>query len=129
MTTETEVILLTLLLGLVHLSIGAAIRVSQQGLFPLAGPRDNLPPVSGIYGPRAERANANFKETLPWALALLLLVQMTGVANETTAMGAWIYLCARVAYLPLYVFGVFLVRTLAWAASLAGMLMIAWPLL
>lgn len=125
MTTETEVLLLTLLLGLVHLSIGAAIRVKQQGLFPLAGPRDNLPPVSGIYGPRAERANANFKETLPWALALLILVQITSTANEYTAIGAWIYFWARVAYVPLYVFGVPLMRTLAWAVALGGLGLIA----
>ncbi|MGH8459286.1 MAG: MAPEG family protein, partial [Nevskiales bacterium] len=88
-------------------------------------PRDDLPPVSGVYGPRAERANVNFKETLPWALALLLLVQMTGAVNEYTAMGAWIYFWSRVAYLPLYVFGVPLVRTLAWAIALGGLGLIA----
>ncbi|MGH8453217.1 MAG: MAPEG family protein [Nevskiales bacterium] len=125
MTTETLVLLLTLLLGLVHLSVGATIRVKQQGLFPLAGPRDDLPPVGGVFGPRAERANTNFKETLPWALALLLLVQMTGTANTYTAMGAWIYFWSRVAYLPLYVFGVPLVRTLAWAIALGGLGLIA----
>lgn len=125
MTTETEVLLLTLLLGFVHLSIGAAIRVKQQGLFPLAGPRDDLPPVSGVYGPRAERANTNFKETLPWVLALLILVQITGTANEYTAMGAWIYFLARVAYVPLYVFGVPLLRTFSWGVALGGLVLIA----
>ena len=125
MTTETEVLLLTLLLGFVHLSIGATIRVYQQGFFPLLGPRDNMPPVGGIIGPRAERANINFKETLPWALALLILVQVTGKANADSAMGAWIYLSGRAVYLPMYVFGIPGLRTLAWAVSLGGLGLIA----
>ena len=35
-------------------------------------------------------------------------------------MGVILYLGGRIAYLPLYAFGVFLVRSLAWNVALAG---------
>ena len=128
MTTETCVLLWTLLLALTYLGIPASMRTFKVGLGPLAGSRDNVPAVDSIFYQRACRANENLKETLPWILALLVLVQVAGVANETTACGAWLYLGARVVYWPLYYFGVPYLRTVAWAASMAGIVMVAWPL-
>jgi uncharacterized MAPEG superfamily protein len=42
--------------------------------------------------------------------------------------GAWVFLIARVLYVPIYMSGVSVVRTLTWAAGLAGLLMMAGPL-
>ena len=42
--------------------------------------------------------------------------------SAQTAIGAQIYLWARVAYLPVYVIGIPYLRTLVWAASLWGIL-------
>lgn len=125
MTPETTVILLTLILAFISLGIPAVIRVANVGIGPLLGSRDNIPPVDSVYFQRADRANQNLKETLPWALALLILVQVTEQANATTAMGAWLYFGARSLYLPLYIFGVPVARTLAWAAALVGLVFIA----
>jgi len=128
MKPEVTVILLTVAFGVVHLFLPAAIWIMQNGLMAGMGPRDGAEPVEGNMGQRAARANANFHETLPFALALLLLVLVMGKANGTSAMGAWIYFGARVVYLPLYLFGVPVVRTLVWATSLVGLLMVAMPL-
>lgn len=128
MSTETTVLLLVLGLAFLHLGIPAVIRVMHVGLFPLAGSRDGVPYPDSVYYQRSDRANNNFKETLPWALALLILVQVLGVTNETSACGAWLYLSARAAYLPLYIFGVPWFRSLVWFVALAGIVMIGWPL-
>jgi uncharacterized MAPEG superfamily protein len=43
--------------------------------------------------------------------------------------GAQLYFWARVAYLPLYVFGVAFVRTLAWTVATLGIVLILLSLL
>ncbi len=125
MTPETTVFLLTLILGAIHIGIGSIIRIIEVGPLALLGPRDDLPPRTNKFGLRGERANTNFKETLPWALGLLLLVQLTDHANGVSATGAWLYFWARAIYLPLYVLGTPFVRSIAFGASLVGMGMIA----
>lgn len=130
MGTELLVLLLTLVLGLIHLGIPSFFRVQEVGNNTLVGARDNLPDIQNVKGQRANRANANFKETLPWALALLVLAQtLPGKANSMTAMGAWIYFGARCVYLPLYILGVPVARTLAFGVSLAGLTIIALQLM
>lgn len=69
------------------------------------------------------------RETLPWALGLLILVQVTGSAGAIAATGAWVYFCARVAYLPLYLLGVQWLRTIAWFVSLFGLATLVYALI
>ena len=45
------------------------------------------------------------------------------------AIGAWLWLGARVAYLPLYAFGVRYLRSLAFIVSAVGLLLILRPAL
>lgn len=129
MSAEILILLLLPILGSVHFMAGGGIpRILEQGwaaTFWTA--RDNLPAFSHKYSQRMERANENFKETLPYAIALLLLVQVLGVGSEFTAAGAWIYFGARVAYIPIYLFGIPLVRSFIWVVSIAGLVMVAWP--
>lgn len=129
MNAETTVILLTLVLAFIHLGIPPIFRMREVGIMPLAGGRDGVPTVQHRLGQRAERANHNFKESLPWALSILLLVQVVGVTNDMTATGAWLYVISRAIYLPMYVFGIPFLRTLAWFASIVGIGVMAWQLL
>ena len=46
-----------------------------------------------------------------------------------TALGAQLYFWARVVYVPLYLAGIPYLRSLAWAVSVAGVLMVLAPLL
>ena len=78
---------------------------------------------------RTTRAQANFLETFPIAIVALLGVVIAERTSSTTALGGWIWLGARVIYLPLYMAGVPIVRTLVWAASMVGLAMVLWPLL
>ena len=129
MTTETLIVFLTFILALVHYLLPAGFLIPGNGLVALAGSRDSIVvPKSPVYE-RATRALVNFKETVPWAIGLLILVQVTGDANAATATGGWLYLLGRVAYLPLYLTGVPWLRTFAWVASIVGLCMVALQLL
>lgn len=107
-------------LGLVHIVLASHAASLQRGYRWSAGPRDEpLPPLGGIAG-RLARANANFLETFPFFAAGILAVLATGANSSWSRWGVMLYLGGRIAYLPLYAFGVFLVRSLAWNVSLAG---------
>jgi uncharacterized MAPEG superfamily protein len=78
---------------------------------------------------RAMRAQANFQETFPIAIVALLGVVLANRTSEWTALGGWIWLGARVVYLPLYAAGVPVVRTIVWTIGMVGLGMVIWPLL
>lgn len=128
MTTETLIILLTFVLALVHYLLPPVFLIPANGLAALGGARDDLVKPRNVVFERAGRALVNFRETLPWAIGLLTLVQVTGDANAATATGGWLYLVARGAYLPLYLTGVPWLRSIAWCGSIAGLCLIAWQL-
>jgi uncharacterized MAPEG superfamily protein len=93
------------------------------------GARDeSVPPVAPLTG-RLMRAQANFEETLPIAIIALLGVVIANRTNGSTALGGWIWLGARAAYLPIYAAGLPVIRTIAFGISLAGLVMVIWPLL
>ena len=129
MTPETSVFMLTVVIGFVHILVSDVIQTRIHGIREMVGARDSFRPADNVYLGRARRANDNFRETAPWALGLLIMVQVAGVAGTATATGAWLYLVARVLYLPLYLFGVPWLRTLAWTVSLVGIAMMLVPLL
>ena len=52
--------------------------------------------------------------THPFLLGSLVLCALAGRHNWATIWGAQIYLAARLLYLPLYAFGVPVLRTLVW---------------
>jgi uncharacterized MAPEG superfamily protein len=91
------------------------------------GPRDN-PPAQTRLGGRADRALTNMQEALPVFLALALLNQIMGSA-ALALTGATVFLVARVLYVPVYLAGVMLLRTLIWAASIVGLVLMVVPLL
>jgi uncharacterized MAPEG superfamily protein len=52
----------------------------------------------------------------------------TGHTGGIGAIGAIIWLLARIAYLPIYLAGIIYVRTAIWAVSIIGLLMMLWRL-
>lgn len=92
------------------------------------GPRDLQPPLT-VVGGRAERALANLQEALPVFLALALMNMIVGTAAATALTGGWVFLVARVLYVPAYLSGVPVLRTLIWVVSWVGLVMMLIPLL
>ncbi len=122
MSVELQMLLWACVLGLVQIGIAATAGTMQRGLKWNAGARDEvMPPLTGVAG-RLDRALKNFLETFPFFAVAVLALEAAHRGNAHTAMGAQIYLWARVAYVPLYALGIAYVRTLAWAASIYGLL-------
>ena len=104
-----------LLFVLIVLQAGVGIRA--QGLMPLANSRDNLPEPSTLQL-RMKRVVDNHREGLALFAPLALIVAVADMSNPTTVMAAQVFFYARVAHAVLYVFGVPLVRPLAWGVGI-----------
>jgi uncharacterized MAPEG superfamily protein len=92
------------------------------------GPRDSQPPLSAA-GCRAERALANMYEALPVFMGLALLLLIGGKPSELATQGAWIFLVARILYVPAYLAGIFGLRSLIWVVGWVGLLQMLMALL
>jgi uncharacterized MAPEG superfamily protein len=117
------------LLLFVHIFIATRYKTSQYGRAWNVGARDEeLPPANVMTG-RTARAQANYAETFPIAVVALLGVVIAERTNDYTALGGWIWLGARIVYLPLYMSGVRVVRTLVYTVSMVGLAMVLATLL
>jgi uncharacterized MAPEG superfamily protein len=111
-------------LGVLHIVLASHAASFRRGYRWSAGPRDELlPPLTGIAG-RLARACSNYLETFPFFAALTLAVIATNSHCVWSTWGVCLYLAGRAAYLPLYAFGVYLVRSLAWNVALAGVVLL-----
>lgn len=116
-------------LGIVQILLAASGVTSQRGLKWNASARDGEPrPLSGVPA-RLQRALANFLETFPLFAAVVLAVVLLQRQSPATALGAQLYLWARVVYVPLYAAGIPYVRSLVWGVAMAGIGILLWTLL
>lgn len=130
MRPELTVLGWAAVLLIVHIFAAIRLKTRQYGVDWNTGARDetDLPQLNAVAG-RLERARNNYLETLPIAIIALLGVVVADRASTITAIGGWVWLGARVVYLPLYWAGVPKLRTLVYLASLVGLGMALWPLL
>jgi len=129
MTPELTILGWTLVLALVQIMLPSLFRTRETGAAYNVSARDGAgPPVGKITG-RLQRAQANLFETLPLFAAAVLIIHVTAQESTLTLYGAALYLAARVIYVPLYAFGIPVVRTLVWLVSVAGLLMLLWAIL
>lgn len=129
-SVELQILFCAILLGIIQLFLAVMTGVRSAGLAWAAGPRDEARAHPGRIAGRLERAFENFLETFPFFAAGVLLVHALEKSTYTSVLGSQIYIWARVLYVPAYVIGVPFVRTLIWAGSLVGILMVLaalWP--
>jgi uncharacterized MAPEG superfamily protein len=124
MSLDLKYLLLSVLLTFVQVLIAAAAANQSVGLNTLAGNREGMAELTGFAG-RARRAHLNMIENMALFTALVLVAAVAGKANAMTAMGALIFFWARLIYAVIYLLGIAWLRTLAWAVSVIGMIMIA----
>jgi uncharacterized MAPEG superfamily protein len=124
MTIELTLLAWTLVLALIQVLAPALLRNRETGIAYNASARDGAGAPVGAITARLMRAQNNLFETLPVFAAAVLIAHVAGRDDAHTALGAWLYLIARVAYVPLYAAGVPYVRSLVWLVSLAGILLI-----
>jgi uncharacterized MAPEG superfamily protein len=129
MTTELNMLMWSVVLGLLQIALAALCTVGQRGLAWAASARDEArPPLTGIGG-RLDRARGNFLETFPFFLAVVVAAHLLQRHGATTVLGAQLYFWARVAHLPVYAAGIPYLRTLIWAVSIVGIVMLLGALL
>lgn len=121
MSIELYLLGAAVVLGLVHLFWAAGAARAQQGYAWAGGPRDEPRPVTGRAA-RLDRAFRNYRETFPLFAAALLAAVVADKTGALTLWGAWLFVGARAAYLPLYAYHLGLARSLAWFISIGGLL-------
>ncbi|WP_308515214.1 MAPEG family protein [Sphingomonas flavescens] len=129
MPVEIRILALGAVLLFIHIFVATRFKTQQYGRQWNVGARDEtLPPANAMTG-RTARAQVNFQETFPIAIVALIGVVVAQRTSEWTALGGWIWLGARVVYLPLYMAGVPVVRTITYVVSIIGLGMVIKPLL
>jgi len=66
---------------------------------------------------------------LPLFIGLAMLAFVKDGDTSQTVHGATVFLIARIAYVPVYAAGIAVLRSLIWLAGMAGLLMMALPLI
>lgn len=123
MTPDLKLLLWSVALTFIEVVVAAAGANQQVGLGTLAGNREGVPELAGWAG-RAQRAHRNMLENLPLFIALVLIAQAAGKANAMTLLGAQLFLWGRLAHWLIYLAGIPWLRTLAWAVSVIGLILI-----
>ena len=128
MPVELKILALGALLLFIHIFVATRFKTAQYGRSWNVGARDENLPAANVMTGRSARAQANFAETFPIAIVALLGVVVAGRTSDLTALGGWLWLGARLAYLPIYLSGVRVIRTLIYTISLVGLALVIAPL-
>jgi uncharacterized MAPEG superfamily protein len=129
MPLELKLLAWSVVLLLVHIVLQAATSSSELGLPYAMSPRDEGRQPRSVYAGRIGRALRNLLETYPAFVGLVLTLVVSGKTGGIGAIGAEIYLAARLLYLVVYAAGVSVVRTLLWGLSIIGLVMMVVRLL
>ena len=118
-----DVALLFWSLPLYGLYLGAQSLIYRwrYGVMFAATARDEAPRPEGDLLGRAERALKNFLETWPAFIILALVAQLSDPGDPVVFWGAVVWYAGRVVFLPLYLWGVFGVRSIVWNIATLGL--------
>lgn len=112
-----------LLLATVQLTLASILTLRQLGGAWVAGPRDESREATGISG-RFVRAHRNLLEIFPQFAAALFLVHAAHAAGSLSVVGAWLFVIARLLYVPAYAFAPLGVRPACWLVAWLGIVVI-----
>lgn len=130
MSVELTVLAWSAILLIILILVSANGNVMAMGMAWGVGNREERSTALG-WAARARRAYLNLLENLvPFAI-LVIIAQLANVHTELTAAGAQLFIVGRVVHAIVYITGLtFLAtRTIAFAVSLLGTLMIAYAVL
>lgn len=121
MSTELTVLALAALLQGIQFSAYSVIANRDVGFGYASSARDRPPSREmSVLGGRLQRALTNHFEGL---ILFTIAVLVTTLGDQSTALTracAWIYLAARLLYIPAYAFGWRPWRTLIWSVGFAA---------
>jgi uncharacterized MAPEG superfamily protein len=122
-SVELNLLVWSVALCVLQMLIAVITAQGQVGLPPLVGNREGFPELKGVAG-RASRGYVNMVANLVLFASLALVVAVTGKSNAMTALGAQLFFWARLAYAIIYLIGIPWARTIAWAISMVGLVLI-----
>ena len=131
MTQELTILVYAAVLGLITVLLPPVVDGAAGGQRYLnwnAGARDKPFEVNPVAD-RLRRAFSNFMETFVFFAVVVIALAFSSKSSDLSVNGAWLYLGARVLYVPCYAFGIKYVRSAVWAVALAGILMCLFTLL
>jgi uncharacterized MAPEG superfamily protein len=114
----------SILLGFAQVLLAAHFKTRERGLDWNVGARDGPEKPLGLMAGRLDRASRNFLETFPFFLSAVLMAAVLGRHNWLTQWGAVLYFTGRLVYVPLYAWGVPVVRTIVWGVAMLGIAMV-----
>ena len=124
MTPELTALAAAALVQFASLGVFGYYVRSQGNLGYQTGNRDTPPPHTGKAA-RAQRAMANHTENLILFAIAVVVVTLGDQGTAFTATCAWLYVLARILYVPAYVFGLGPLRGAIWGLGwVATLLMI-----
>ena len=123
MTVELMYLVWSVALTFIIMLVAVLGAMSEVGLPKLAGNREDMPRFAGWAG-RATRAHLNMLESLVLFAILVLVAQAANIHTGSTLVGVQLFFWGRVAHAIIYIAGVAWLRTLAWAVSVAGLVML-----
>jgi uncharacterized MAPEG superfamily protein len=123
MTSELMYLVWSVALTFIMMLIAVMGTTAEVGLTKLAGNREEMPRIGGWAG-RATRAHLNMLESLVLFAILVLVAQAANIHNGSTLLGAELFFWGRIAHAVIYIAGIPWLRTLAWAVSVVGLVML-----
>lgn len=129
MTYELKILLWASVWGIVQFLIATSLPAGQAGFLSwVKTNRDTSFDFQGIAA-RGKRAASNFQETFAFFVVAVFALVLTQKTNDFSIWGARLYLLGRILYLPCYLFGFALMRSLVWGVSFVGIILCYWTLL
>lgn len=113
MTPELTVLTLAGLLQVAQMGAYSVTANLQVDLNTALGPRDTPVSLTGVAG-RLQRAMNNHCEALVLFAIACVVISLSGQSGSFTTGCAWIYLAARIAYVPAYALGLSPWRSVIW---------------
>lgn len=123
MTPDLWALVAAVALAMAQLTAASVLSLRQLGGAYILSPRDQPREAQGVAG-RVVRAHRNLLEIFPQFLAALFVVHAAGRLGPAVTFGAWLFVLARLAYVPAYAFGPPGLRPLCWMAAQVGIVLI-----
>jgi len=129
MTTDLWILIAAVALQWTLIMVAATPRLLLNGIPWAVGNRHDDSVEVPRWADRAQRASNNLAENLPLFAIVVLVVHAVGAGNDTSALGAQIFLGGRLVHAAVFLAGVPVARTLSWAVSVGGIFVVASTLL
>ena len=126
MTTDLKYLAYTAMLTAALWIPYVVSQVMANGFLTPANYKDPTPRTIPLWGKRADRAYLNAVEVFAPFAALVVIVQLTGKADATTAFWAMWFFWMRLAHAVVYLLAIPYVRTLVFTLGFVAIAALFW---